>query len=127
MAGLFHGLHRKVTVPLFLFGAILLFAATGAFGQSSSQNLSTVSATVTGTSTRVSNAKARRHLEFVNQSPTDTIYCTMDGTAAIASPTAKQLTFLPNGGGFSWTTGVIPSNEFNCVSTGSSSPLTIIE
>ncbi len=119
----FRGLMAKIVWMVLIIG----MSALDVSAQSSSQNLSTVSAIVTGSSTRVSNAKARRHLEFVNQSPTDTIYCTMDGTAAVASPTAKQLTFLPNGGGFSWTTGVIPANEFNCVSSGTSSPLTIIE
>lgn len=103
-----------------------LFCASAALAQQSTVSFNVVALTVGTTSATVSSGHDRRHLEFQNQSPTATIYCTMDGTAAVATPTAKQLTFPPLGG-YVWASAIIPSNAFNCIATASGTPLTLIE
>jgi hypothetical protein len=104
----------------------LIAWATGAFAQTGSVNLTSTAVVVGTSSAQAGGAHNRRHLELLNQSATATIYCTMDGTAAVATPTAGQLTLLPLSG-FAWGSGVIPANALNCIASGASTPLTIVE
>jgi hypothetical protein len=89
--------------------------------------------TVTGTSAQARPAKSRNFLGIYNQSGTDTIYVGID-LAVTASATAGQLTLLPvSGANVSWLTWgpgyaqAIPSGAINLRSSGTSTPVTIIE
>ncbi len=65
--------------------------------------------------------------KFSNQSSTDTIYCRW-GQAAVATATAGQYTFSPNGGGYIWSPQDDPpplQKALNCISSGASSPGTV--
>lgn len=118
---------RKVLDLKHLVVAVLLLACpTVALAQSGSVNLVATPVLVGTSSAQVGGSHNRRHLELLSQSASATIYCTMDGTAAVATPTAGQLT-IPPLSGFAWATGLIPSNAINCIATGAATPLTIVE
>lgn len=104
----------------------LIAWGSGAFAQSGSVNFTSTPVVVGTSSTQVGGAHSRRHLELLSQSATATIYCTLDGGAAVAADTAGQITILPRSG-LAWATGMIPSNAINCIATGAATPLTIIE
>jgi hypothetical protein len=100
--------------------------AGAAMAQTNSAPFAASPASVGTSSAQVSSAHTRRHLEFQNQSGTATIYCTLDGSAAVGGPTAGQIT-LPPLSGYAWGTGLVPANAINCIATGAATPLTILE
>jgi hypothetical protein len=111
----------------FKLACALLTLASAALAQTGARPYTKVAVTVGTGSARVLNQNnSRTHLELYNQSATATIYCTVDGTAAVAAATAGQITIPPLAGQV-WGTGQLPSNEFNCIATASSTPLTILQ
>lgn len=110
---------------VFLALVLVYNYSSGSYAQISAHITSTA-VTVGATSIVVSQAKTRGYLGLSNQSPTATIYCTLDGTAAVAVATAKQITLFPNGS-FIWEAGVIPNNPFNCIASAGGTPLTVLE
>lgn len=89
-----------------------------------SRAIHTVAVTVTGSSASALAAQAGRvYLSLLNQSATDTISCRF--AAAAALNTAGNITLAPLGG-FVWDAGVIPTDQLFCISSGTSTPLTIL-
>jgi hypothetical protein len=112
-------------IRTFLAGCALLAPLASAFAQSS-VSFSSTPITVGTSSAQAGSAHQRRHLEVLNQSATATVYCTLDGGTAVAAPTAGHIT-LPPLSGFVWGTGIVPANALNCIATGATTPVTIVE
>jgi p-aminobenzoyl-glutamate transporter AbgT len=118
--------------PKILFSAaawsliVFLLWASFAWADMSSRAAIIVKVTVTSTSGVAEAAHQRTYLAMLNQSGSDTISCTLDGTAAVLNA-AGTLTLLPLAGFVFDSTGFIPNNALNCISSGVSTALTLIE
>ena len=118
----------KTSSPLIgsAFTALFLCLSLSAMAQTASRVLVTAGATLGASPLIVSNSKNRTHLELLNQSPSATVFCTIDGSTPTATPTANQIS-IPPLGGFVWTSGVIPTNTVICLASGTGTPFTTIE
>jgi hypothetical protein len=110
----------------FLLGCALLIPALSAWGQTISGLIVVTPVTVGTGSAQASGSHLRTYLALLNVSTTATVYCTLDGSAALATATAGQITLLPSSG-FVWSGGKVPTNQINCIASASSTPFTILE
>jgi hypothetical protein len=113
-------------IRVILLACAIVVTAMAAWGQTVSGPMIIAPATVGTGSAQVSGSHLRTYLGLFNQHATATIYCTLDGTAAVAAATAGQITLGPLGN-ITWAGSKVPSNAINCIASGASTPLTIME
>jgi len=107
-----------------LYGALCLIAlAAPAFAQTTSRPVNKVAVTVTGTSATKLTANQRQYLAILNDSTADTVACNFGGTAVVNGAGSQT---LPPLAGFVWDNGLIPSDAINCISSGTSTAVTIL-
>jgi hypothetical protein len=100
---------------------LLMLGGGHAFAQTT-----TVASTIgTAASQLVGQESGRSYLSILNQSTTATIACTLDGTTPSVNG-AGSVTMSPLGG-FVWDTGKIPWGPVTCISSASSTPVTVVK
>jgi hypothetical protein len=80
--------------------------------------------TVTGSSAKALNGHTRNYLAILNESATDTIACNFGSTAVVNGAGSQTIGPLA---GFVWDGLFIPSDQINCISSGTSTAVTFYE